>query len=542
MSQPLRVAAYLRVSTVKQAENDLSLPDQQRQVEEYCARRSMTLIEVFNEHGASALDENRPVFQEMIDKAVSAERPFDGILVHSLSRFSRDALHSEIYVRKLRKAGVEVISITQEFSADPTGELVRKILNVFDEHSSHENAKHTHRAMRENARQGFWNGSRPPFGYKTVVGERRGSKDKKILVIDEAEARIVRQIFDLYMGVGGPAKGIKAIVDFLNARGITQRGHNFGIGRIHELLQSSVYMGKHFFNRFDSRLNVPRPPSEWVEVPVPSIVPEETFNSVQATLRSRNPRLTPPRVVTGPTLLTGITHCVTCGGAMTIATGKGGRYRYYACSTRIRKGDIGCSGNRIRMEKLDAQVLAFLADNLLTGPKIKATVDAFVNLGAGAIADGKERLRQAREAQSDIEAALKRLLSLVESGAMDPADPVLRDRLTQIRLQRQEAIENVQSLERQSSLGRRAYDPARLPILAKRLREVLAAGPIEVQKGYIQLFVSRIVVGNDGIELKGPSMAIAHAVTEGLPEPSALVPTFVQRWRPREESNLRPAV
>ena len=165
-----------------------------------------------------------------------------------------------------------------------------------------------------------------------------------------------------------------------------------------------------------------------------------------------------------------------------------------------------------------------------------------MNLGAGKAAEGKERLRQAREAQGDVEAALKRLLSLVEIGAMDPTDTVLRDRLTQIRLQRQEATENVQSLERQSSFGRRQYDPARLPVLAQRLREVLTAGPIGVQKGYIQLFVSRVVVGKDGTSLKGPSIAIAQASMDGLPEPSALVPTFVQRWRPREESNLRPTV
>ena len=32
----MRVAAYYRVSTVRQAEKDLSIPDQQRQAQEYC--------------------------------------------------------------------------------------------------------------------------------------------------------------------------------------------------------------------------------------------------------------------------------------------------------------------------------------------------------------------------------------------------------------------------------------------------------------------------------------------------------------------------
>jgi hypothetical protein len=45
------------------------------------------------------------------------------------------------------------------------------------------------------------------------------------------------------------------------------------------------------------------------------------------------------------------------------------------------------------------------------------------------------------------------------------------------------------------------------------------------------VFVSRVVVGKDGTSLKGPSIAIAQASMDGLPEPSALVPTFLQRWR-----------
>jgi hypothetical protein len=88
--------------------------------------------------------------------------------------------------------------------------MFRKLLNVFDEHQSRENAKHVHRAMCENARQGFWNGSHPPFGYRTQIAERRGAKDKKVLVIDDEEARVVRQIFDLASGREGRPLGVKA--------------------------------------------------------------------------------------------------------------------------------------------------------------------------------------------------------------------------------------------------------------------------------------------------------------------------------------------
>jgi hypothetical protein len=51
----------------------------------------------------------------------------------------------------LRKAGIEQLSITQEFRDDPTENLIRQILGSFDEYQSRENGKHTLRAMQENA-------------------------------------------------------------------------------------------------------------------------------------------------------------------------------------------------------------------------------------------------------------------------------------------------------------------------------------------------------------------------------------------------------
>jgi hypothetical protein len=55
---------------------------------------------------------------------------------------------------------------------------------------------------------------------------------------------------------------------------------------------------------------------------------------VQLLLKMRSPAVTAPRITSGPTLLTGICFCAACGMAMTLRTGKGGRYRYY---TRERK-------------------------------------------------------------------------------------------------------------------------------------------------------------------------------------------------------------
>ena len=145
MTKPLRAALYARVSTARQAEADLSLPDQVKQLQSYCERKGWVVVDTFTEPGASALDEDRPAFQDMIEKAATPERPYDFIVVHSLSRFSRDTMHSEFYVRKLRRVGVQLVSTTQELGENSQGDLIRKIFNAFDEHQSRENAKHTHR-------------------------------------------------------------------------------------------------------------------------------------------------------------------------------------------------------------------------------------------------------------------------------------------------------------------------------------------------------------------------------------------------------------
>lgn len=148
MTVPLRAALYLRVSTARQAEHDVSIPDQKRQGETYCATRGYQLIETYVEPGASATNDRRPEFQRMIEAGTSKPAPFDIVIVHSFSRFFRDHFELEFYVRKLAKNGVRLVSITQEMGDDPMHVMMRQIMALFDEYQSKENAKHVLRALR----------------------------------------------------------------------------------------------------------------------------------------------------------------------------------------------------------------------------------------------------------------------------------------------------------------------------------------------------------------------------------------------------------
>jgi len=537
---PRTAAIYARVSTTRQAEHDLSLPDQIAQCRRWCERQSIEVVQVFTEPGASALDEDRPVFQEMIYTARRADHPFDLVVVHSLSRFSRDSLHSELYVRELRKVGVELVSITQEMSADPSGEMFRKLLNIFDEHQSRENAKHVHRAMLENARQGFWNGSRAPFGYRIEVAERRGSKDKKVLVVEEDEARVVRLMFDLATGVEGRPRGVKAIATWLNERGILRRGRQFSTGGVHDILTSSTYHGLHHFNRTDSRRGRSRPPSEWVRLAVSPIIDEKTFNTAQALLQSRAPKRVAPRIVNTPTLLAGVARCGHCGAALIQNTGKGGQYRYYCCSRRLKEGPLGCTGLRMPMDKLDGIVMREVIRRILHPERLKTLLDNYLRTALEREDRNRGQLRQLRQAHKDAEAGLARLLELVEKGVLEAEDASLRERMVALRFRRDELSREISDLTRRLESAEPAVTPGKVEQLAFTLRGHLHDGSPELRQAYARLMLNEVSVTPQEIRISGSKAVLARSAAEGVENSTPSVLSFVRDWCTREDSNLWP--
>src|SRR3979409_467455 len=280
MAAAVRAALYLRVSTGRQADNDLSIPDQRRQAKAHCASRGWEIGAGFVEPPVPAADDRRPEFQRMIDAATTKPPAFEVILIHSFSRFFRDQFQLEFYVRRLAKAGVRLVSITQELGDDPMSNMIRQIMALFDEYQSKENAKHTLRAMKENARQGFWNGALPPIGYRIVeAAEQHGHRTKKILEIDPIQAATLRLICRLARegdGTSGPM-GVKSITKHLNAAGVrTRDGGRWGIGAVHKVLTRTTYVGRHRFNTKFWKTRERKPDAEVGEMAArPTIDPPE---------------------------------------------------------------------------------------------------------------------------------------------------------------------------------------------------------------------------------------------------------------------------
>jgi DNA invertase Pin-like site-specific DNA recombinase len=380
---------------MRQAENDVSIPDQRRQGETWCASHGYELVETFVDAGVSATSDRRPEFQRLIETASEQPAPFDIILVHSFSRFFRDHFELELHIRKLARNGVKLVSITQTVGDDPMHVMMRRVMTLFDEYQSRENGKHTLRAMKENARQGFWNGSLPPIGYRIVEAEKRGAKVKKTLAIDPIHADTVRLIYRLTLsgdGVTGPM-GVKAIVKYLDDRKIyTRDGGRWGIGQLHKILTRTTYVGRHRFNT-RSKDKTCKPNDEVITVAVPPLIEQATFDAVQAHLRARNPKALAPRIVNNPNMLTGLLHCAHCGSLMTMRTGKGGRYRYYACQAKARAGTSGCSGMAIPMDALDMLIAKHMTARLLGRDRLKVILAGAVERRREQIArDGVGRL------------------------------------------------------------------------------------------------------------------------------------------------------
>jgi site-specific DNA recombinase len=542
-----RAALYLRVSTGRQAESDLSIPDQRRQLEAYSAGKGWTVGEVYVEPGNTATDDRRPSFQAMIEAALAKPAAFDVIVVHSFSRFFRDQFQFEFYVRKLAKNGVKLVSITQELGDDPMSTMMRKIMALFDEYQSRENAKHTLRAMKENARQGFWNGSRPPLGYRVVVAEERGAKLKKKLEIDPLQAGKIRLIYKLALfGTDGSgAMGFKSICTHLNDNNIrTRDGGRFGIDAIHKILNRPTYKGEHHFNARDHKTKTKLPEEEHAICAVPAIVTAEEYQAVQDSLRLRHSSFMSPRFVAKGTLLGGICFCGLCGGAMTLRTGKNGAYRYYTCSTKARIGKTGCIGITVPESKLDDAVIDHLQRRLLHADRLEVLLGNVLDRRSEWVERRRSHVTELRQRATAASAKLVRLYEALEEGIADTRDQDLKDRMRELATARDEARADADRAEAAIEKLGPMLTPERLQTFAQATKERLRAEDGSYRREHVRAVAQRVeVLSTTEIQIMGNRTDLLRTLAASAGDHSGIleVRSFKPKWRARNDSNVRPS-
>ncbi len=547
LATPGRAALYLRVSTGRQAEHDLSIPDQRRQLRAYCEAKGIEVVAEFVEPGASATDDRRPEFQKMMDAASERPAPFDTIIVHSFSRFFRDQFQLEFYFRRLAKNGVKLTSITQDLGDDPISGMMRQIMALFDEYQSKENAKHTLRAMRENARQGYWNGSRPPYGYRIIAAETRGQRTKKKIEPDPLLIDNVKLIFRLArVGDGDGPMGSRQIAGYLNERGIrTQTGGRWGVGGVHQILTRETYIGKHRFNVSSWRKGVEKPAEEVVEVEVTPIIAAEEFEEVQAIMRSRSPQLRAPRFVSGPTLLGGVAFCADCGGAMTLRTsGKGTEYRYYTCCTAARQGRKGCKGRSIPMDELNDVIVANVVERLLDPKFLEEALGGLLKRRDEVAEKETGRIVALKRNALDAENKLTRLYEAIEAGLADLTDSNLKGRIAELKRIRDAAQADVERAEGRTK-ERIEITPEALRMFATGAKDRMRHSDGSFRRNYIQQLVQRAEVGTNEIRIVGSrsrllQTLVASGEKPGVETAAHGVRSFNLNWLPGPDSNRRP--
>jgi site-specific DNA recombinase len=162
--------------------------------------------------------------------------------------------------REFRKHGVRVLAVQQELADDANGELMEGVYELFDQHESRIIGARTRAAMKENVRQGYFNGTKPPFGFAVERVTSSSGKPKRRLVPDATEAPLMRRVFELYVA----GAGAKAVARSLNQRGILYRGLSWNRDRVLGVIDDTAAIGRYVWGKVDGRTRAKRALTEQV--------------------------------------------------------------------------------------------------------------------------------------------------------------------------------------------------------------------------------------------------------------------------------------
>lgn len=478
------VAIYARVSSDRQ-DVDLSISAQLKALREYAARNGYMVIKEFVDEAESGRSTARPAFREMIALARTKHPPFQLILVWKLSRFARNREDSIIYKSLLRKQGIQIISINEPIEDTPTGRLMEGIIEVIDEFYSSNLAQDVIRGLRENASRGFFNGSRPPFGYlrKKV---KDGDNSRNTLDLDPDQAPVAQRIFTEC----SDGKGLKEIAKGLNKDGIpAPNGGKWGKQRIHKMLTNEGYTGCLVWGKkHNGKSGLPpvRKENAW-----PALVDTDTFKSIQAGLNGRAPKVVHPRVTSSQYLLSGLIKCRKCGAAYIGYGAKSGRHHYYVCGTTYSKGKDACPSMHMPREKLERYVIEKIKGYLLTDENLTDLVRIINEELEGSIKIYKERMETIDREAAQWETRLERLYDFVETKAIEPVRMAKRiadvqDKVNEMRKAKFEVEEDVRRRRLEP------LDPKSVVMYVKDLKMFLESSNIFERRAFLGTFIKNL--------------------------------------------------
>jgi site-specific DNA recombinase len=312
-----RVALYARVSTGEGMQADgFSIDAQLSEMREYAKTRNWKVVEEFVDAGISGTTPDRPQLNAM--KEAAAEGLFDILVVHELSRLSRSSVYNTFSIFEyLGQVGVSFFSVKErQFDlTSPQGRFTLGIFAAVNQYYIDSLSMHTRKSKRQRARDGYYNASVPPYGYRHV-GD---SKTPPEIVPEQAE--VVRLIFEKY--VTGQFS-YQDLADFLNARDYkTLNGRRFAKDTIADMIRNRFYAGQIVYKQGEHGQEA----GEIFEGRHEPIISQDLWEACRK-VRSRHQsasRQFQPQVRTY--LLGQIVHCHVCGRGL--RSQHSGNYSYY---------------------------------------------------------------------------------------------------------------------------------------------------------------------------------------------------------------------
>lgn len=182
------VAIYTRVSSDEQSKEGHSLPAQKAKLEKFCEEKGWKIFKHYEDAGISGKNiKNRPAFVECLIDAEA--RRFSAILVTKLERPFRNTKEAILTSERLNKISVDLVSLSENIDTTTAmGRFFFVMTSALAQLERELTGERVGGILEKKFNDGFFVG-KLPLGYKW-------SKTKKMVVIDEKEAKVVRDIFD----------------------------------------------------------------------------------------------------------------------------------------------------------------------------------------------------------------------------------------------------------------------------------------------------------------------------------------------------------
>jgi len=509
----MRVAIYARVSTTRQAQAQ-TIEQQLDRLRAAVAEHGWTLEQehIYRDDGYSGAGLSRPGLDRLRDQAALAE--LDLVLVTAPDRLARNYVHQVLLLDELGRHGLRVEFLDRPMSQDPHDQLLLQIRGAVAEYERTLIAERMRRGRQAKLRAGTllpW--TTPPFGYR-LDPER--PRDVAGVRVEPGEAVLIAQLFDWYLE---PQATVYQLAKRLTEFGVaTPTGKpRWNTASVRGILRNPAYTGRALTNRTrvaparrrksallpvgPGESHAPRPQEDWIAVPVPQIIAEETFARVQAKLDTN--QQTAARNTRHEYLLRALVSCGQCRLSCTVRQTQAG-YRYYLCrgrtdALRAAQGQR-CNSRYTPAEQLDELVWGDLCA-LLTDPAQVAHALGRARGGAWLPQELQARQATLRQALGQLERQRQRLLDAYLAEVVGLAElerkrhELDRRRATLATQQRQLDAIAQQRLElRAVADGIQAF--------CQTVRAGLATASFAQRRLLVELLIDRVVVTDDKVEIR----------------------------------------